>query len=63
MPTPEECRHNTEICLKLASDTSEIYVKTALIELAREFRSMAELWSAGRKHIKKAKRTSCHPLI
>jgi hypothetical protein len=33
----------------------------ALIELAMEFRSMAE--SAERKEIKKAKRASCHPLI
>jgi hypothetical protein len=43
MPTTKECRHNAEICLMLASETTEIYVKTALIELATEFRALAEL--------------------
>jgi hypothetical protein len=42
MPTPEECLHNAEICLTLANGANEIYVKTALIELAEELRSMAE---------------------
>jgi hypothetical protein len=42
MPTPKECRHNAEICRKLARQTSEIYAKMALIELANEFRAMAE---------------------
>jgi hypothetical protein len=42
MPTPEECRCNAEDCLRLAREAKEIYVKMALIELAREFRSMAE---------------------
>jgi hypothetical protein len=41
MPTPNECRYNAEICLRLAQETSEIYVKTALIELAEELRAMA----------------------
>ena len=43
MPTTKECRHNAEICLMLASETTEIYAKTALIELATEFRALAEL--------------------
>jgi hypothetical protein len=43
MPTMNECRHNAEICLMLASETTEIYAKTALIELATEFRALAEL--------------------
>jgi hypothetical protein len=43
MPTMKECRHNAEICLMLASETTEIYAKTALIELATEFRALAEL--------------------
>ena len=43
MPTTKECRQNAEICLMLASETTEIYVKTALIELATEFRALAEL--------------------
>ena len=31
-----------EFCLMLARDTKEIYAKMALIELAREFRILAE---------------------
>jgi hypothetical protein len=42
MPTTKECRHNAEICLILASETEEIYAKMALIELAKEFRVLAE---------------------
>ena len=52
--TPKECRHNAETCVKLASETDEIYVKEALIELATEFRTLAEhpergssAWRAG----------------
>ena len=41
MPTAKECRYNAEICLRLAQETSEIYVKTALIELAEEFSRQA----------------------
>jgi hypothetical protein len=41
MPTPKECQYNAEICLKLANETREIYVKNALIELAEEFRALA----------------------
>jgi hypothetical protein len=42
MPTPKEFRHNEEICRKLARQTNEIYAKMALIELANEFRGLAE---------------------
>ena len=42
MPSPQECRYHAEECLKLASETKEIYAKMALIELANEFRAMAE---------------------
>lgn len=42
MPTTNECRHNAEICLMLARETKEIYAKMALIELATEFRILAE---------------------
>jgi hypothetical protein len=42
MPTPKECRHHAEECMRLAGETSEIYAKMALIELANEFRAMAE---------------------
>jgi hypothetical protein len=41
MPTPKECRYNAEICLKLADETREIYARSALIELAEEFRALA----------------------
>jgi len=42
MPTPKECRHNAEICRKLARQSDEIYAKMALIELANEFRALGE---------------------
>ena len=41
MPTPKECRQNAEDCLKLATESNEIYAKTALIELAMELRATA----------------------
>ena len=41
MPTPKECRQNVEDCLKLATESNEIYAKTALIELAMELRATA----------------------
>jgi hypothetical protein len=42
MPTPNEFRKNAEDCLKLARETAEIYARMALIEMATEFRVMAE---------------------
>ena len=39
MPTMNECQHNAELCLKLASETKEFYAKIALFELAKEFRA------------------------
>jgi hypothetical protein len=42
MHTVKQYRHNAEVCLKLASETKEIYAKMALIELATEFRALAE---------------------
>jgi hypothetical protein len=41
IPTAKECRHNAEICLKLADEAREIYTRNALIELAESFRSLA----------------------
>ena len=35
-------QYNAEVCLKLASQTKEIYAKMALIDLATEFRALAE---------------------
>jgi hypothetical protein len=40
--TANEFRQNADDCLKLAHETTEIYAKMALIELATEFRAMAE---------------------
>ena len=42
MPTPQELRKNADDCLRLAQETDEIYAKMALMELATEFRAMAE---------------------
>ena len=42
MPTVKEYRYNAEACLKLAGETCEIYVRAALIELAQEFRALAQ---------------------
>ena len=41
MQTSKEYRYNAQVCLKLASETKEIYAKMALIDLAREFRALA----------------------
>jgi hypothetical protein len=40
--TPQEFRMNAEDCLKLARETNEMYTKMELIEMATEFRVMAE---------------------
>jgi hypothetical protein len=40
--TPQQLRQNAEDCLKLAQETDEIYAKMALIEMATEFRVMAD---------------------
>ena len=42
MQTPKEYRHNAEVCLKLASETREIYAQMALVDLATEFRALAK---------------------
>jgi hypothetical protein len=42
MQTTKQYRHNAEVCLKLASETTEIYAQIALIDLATEFRGLAE---------------------
>ena len=42
MPTPKELRRNSEDCLKLARESEQIYAKMALIEMATEFRIVAE---------------------
>ncbi len=42
MPTPKEYRQQAEECLELASEAEEVYVKTALIELAADFQEIAD---------------------
>jgi hypothetical protein len=42
MPTSREYRHRAEECLKLATETQEIYARMALFELAAEFRARAQ---------------------
>jgi hypothetical protein len=49
MPTPTEFRKNAEDWLKLARETAEIYARMGLIEMATEFRIMAE-------HLERAQR-------
>jgi predicted negative regulator of RcsB-dependent stress response len=42
MPTTKECERNAELCLKLASETKEIYAKIALLELAKVYRARTD---------------------
>jgi hypothetical protein len=42
MPTSKECRLHAAECLELAKQAEEFYVKTALIELAEDFKKQAE---------------------
>jgi hypothetical protein len=42
MQSSKQYRHNAAVCLKLASEAKEVYAKMALIDLAREFRALAE---------------------
>ena len=42
MQTTKQYRHNAEVCLKLASETKEIYAQMALVDLATEFRALAD---------------------
>jgi hypothetical protein len=37
MPTAQEYRYQAEECLELAREAKEVYVQSALVELAREF--------------------------
>jgi len=42
MPTPKECRQHAEECLKLANETTQLYARLALLELAAEFREISD---------------------
>jgi len=41
MPTAKEYRLEAKACLELADEANEFYVKTALIELARDYQRAA----------------------
>jgi molecular chaperone GrpE (heat shock protein) len=42
MPTPKLYRRQAKDCVELANEATELYAKTALLELAAEFRESAE---------------------
>jgi hypothetical protein len=42
MLTPEEYRIEAEACLKLASETQQVYARTALLEMAADYMALAE---------------------
>ena len=42
MPTSKEYRRQAEDCMNLASEAEELYVKTALTEMAADFEGLAE---------------------
>ena len=42
MPTAKEYRYQAVECLELAEQAEQLYVKEALLELAAEFRLMAD---------------------
>ena len=42
MPTPKEYRERAQECVELTNEPNEWYVKTALLQLAAEFRRRAE---------------------
>ena len=42
MPTPREYRQQAEDCMHLAREAEELYVRTALIEMAADFTELAE---------------------
>jgi hypothetical protein len=50
MSTPRECRLSAEICLRLARETRDIYARNGLIELAADFRVMADEMEREARH-------------
>src|SRR5262245_35061590 len=60
MPTPKECRQHAEECLRLAKETTQIYAKQALLELAAEFREIAEELERRSSYSAGAKRRRAH---
>ena len=56
MPTPKECRQNAEDCLRLVREATTIYAREALLELAAEFREIAEQLEGRRRSAPKQRR-------
>ena len=42
MPTSKEYRHRANACLELAEEASDVFARTALMELAQEFNHAAD---------------------
>jgi len=42
MPTSKEYRHRANACLELAKEASDVFARTALMELAQEFNRAAD---------------------
>jgi hypothetical protein len=61
MPTPREYRQRAEECLKLASEAKEIYARMELLELAGQFRAMAQRLDLRERRI--ARRTNARQRI
>jgi hypothetical protein len=58
MPTSKECRQHAEECLRLANETTQIYARQALLELAAEFREIAKQLETRSSSAHGAKRSS-----
>ena len=61
MPTPKECRQHAEECLRLANETSQIYARQALLELAAEFHKIANQLEARSATAREPKRRRARP--
>ena len=44
MPTSKECRQHAEECLRLANETTQIYARQALLELAADSAKLPSNW-------------------
>jgi hypothetical protein len=61
MPTSKECRQHAEECLRLANETTQIYARQALLELAAEFREFAEQLETRSSPPREQKRRGARP--
>jgi hypothetical protein len=61
MPTPKECRQHAEECLRLANETTQIYARQALLELAAEFREIAKELESRSSPLRATKRRRTRP--